>query len=63
MSGYDSPQLYDMTLVAELRRPSSVDGIRMATDRMVAQGQIMIHAGIIDDVDGLVQAVGLKAAA
>ena len=40
MSGYDSPQQYDMTLVAELRRPSSVDAIKMAIDRMIAQGQI-----------------------
>ena len=40
MSGYDSPQQYDMTLVAELRRPSSVDAIKMAIDRMVGQGQI-----------------------
>ena len=29
MSGYDSPQQYDMTLVAELRRPSSADAIKM----------------------------------
>jgi hypothetical protein len=40
MSGYDSPQQYDITLVAGLRRPSSVDAIKMAIDRMVAQGQI-----------------------
>ena len=40
MSGYDSPQQYDMTLVAELRRPSSVDAIKVAIDRMMAQGQI-----------------------
>jgi hypothetical protein len=36
----NSPQQYDMTLVAELRRPSSADAIKMAIDRMVAQGQI-----------------------
>ena len=39
MFGYDSPQQYDITLVAELRRPSSVDAIKMAIDRMVAQGR------------------------
>ncbi len=40
MSGYDLPQRYDMTWVAELRRPSSVDAIKMAINRIVAQGQI-----------------------
>jgi hypothetical protein len=32
MSGYGSPQQYDRTSVAELRRPSSVDAIKMAID-------------------------------
>jgi hypothetical protein len=38
MSGYDSPQQYDVTLVAELRRPSSVDAIKMAIDRNGGSG-------------------------
>ena len=36
----NSPPQYDMTLVAELRRPSSADAIKIAIDRMIAQGQI-----------------------
>jgi hypothetical protein len=40
VSGYGSLQQYDRRLVAELRRPSSVDAIKMAIDRMVAQRQI-----------------------
>ena len=40
MSGYDSPQLSKQRHVILLRRPSSADAIKMAIDRMVAQGQI-----------------------
>src|SRR5215472_4238947 len=40
MFGYDSPQRYDMTLIAEMKRPSTLDAIRRSIDRMVAEGRI-----------------------
>ena len=40
MFGYDSPQRYDMTLIAEMKRPSTLDALRRSIDRMVAEGRI-----------------------
>jgi len=40
MFGYDSPQQYDMTLVAELRRPTTTDAMKTIIDRMVNDGRI-----------------------
>jgi hypothetical protein len=40
MFGYDSPQQYDMTLVAELRRPTTADAMKTIIDRMVNDGRI-----------------------
>src|SRR5215471_563538 len=40
MFGYDSPQRYDMTLIAETKRPSTADAIRRAFDHLVSQGKI-----------------------
>jgi hypothetical protein len=52
MFGYDSPQQYDMTLVAELRRPTTTDAIKTIIDRMVNEGRVS------DDSKQRVRALG-----
>src|SRR5215831_10390504 len=40
MLALDCPTRVDMTMVAELKRPSTLDALRRSIDRMVAEGRI-----------------------